>query len=54
MSRSIRYGNAQFNYHPGWTRPGGTGEVRAPDPKRPQSPPKPGRRDRSENKRPAK
>ena len=54
MSRSIRYGKAQFNYHPDYTRPGGTGEGRALDPKRPENPPKPGRRDRNEPKRPAK
>lgn len=37
MSWRIKHGHAQYNYHPEWTRPGGTGDVRSYDPKRPQS-----------------
>jgi hypothetical protein len=37
MSWRIKNGRAQYNYYPEWTRPGGTGDVRSYDSKRPQS-----------------
>jgi hypothetical protein len=36
MSFHTKHFRAQFNYHPEHTRPGGTGQTRLTDPKRPQ------------------
>ena len=35
MSFHTRHFRAQFNYHPEYTRPVGTGQTRTDDPKRP-------------------
>lgn len=37
MSFHFKKAHAQYNYHPEHTRPGGTGDVRSYDSKRPQS-----------------
>jgi hypothetical protein len=47
----MKRAKAQYNYHPDWTRPGGTGEVRARDPKRPAEGVRPGK-PRSGGRRP--
>lgn len=51
MSYGFRYIKAQYNYFPERTRPGGIGEVRCPDPKRPGADSKPGER-RGDSRRP--
>ena len=52
MSWHFKHAKAQYNYHPDWTRPGGTGEVRARDPKRPEEGRRPGRPARRSTRRP--
>lgn len=52
MSHRIRHGRAQFNYNPATTRPGGTGEVRSIDTRRPGGPKRPTRRDDPDGARP--
>ena len=36
MSIHFKKARAQYNYYPEWTRPGGSGDVRSYDSKRPQ------------------